>query len=103
MGKLLFTFSLSVILISFIVRDCNAQPQDENNNSTDLSEREKKGKNNITLTNRSKNRIKVGLNCVENRMRSILNVIDKSWLDLSEKSYKLQSKIRVVQSSLESL
>ncbi len=67
--------------------------------------------NNITLTNRRnqlltfvrQNRFKVGLNCVENRMRSISNVIDKYWLDLSEKSYKLQCKIRVIQSSSESM
>jgi hypothetical protein len=67
--------------------------------------------NNITLTNRRNQRLtfvrqnhfKVGLNCVENRMRSISNAIDKAWLDLSEKSYKLQCKIRVIQCSLESL
>ncbi len=67
--------------------------------------------NNITLTNRRNQRLtfvrqnwyKVGLNCVKNRMRSISNVIDKAWLDLSEKSYKLQYKICVIQSSLESL
>ena len=67
--------------------------------------------NNITLTDRRnqrltfvrQNRFKVGLNCVENRMRSISNVIDKAWLNLSEKSYKLQCKIRVIQNSLESL
>ena len=56
---------------------------------------------NIMLTDR--NRFKVGLNCVENRMRSISNVIDKAWLELSEKSYKLQCKIRVIQNSLETL
>jgi hypothetical protein len=44
-----------------------------------------------------------GLNCVENRMRSISNVIDKAWLDLSEMSYKLQFKICVIQDSLKSL
>ena len=49
------------------------------------------------------NPFKVGLNCVENRMRSISNVRYKAWLDLSEKSYKLQCKIRVIQSLLELL
>jgi hypothetical protein len=31
------------------------------------------------------------------------NVTDKAWLDPAEKSYKLQCKIRLIQSSLESL
>jgi hypothetical protein len=31
-------------------------------------------------------------------MRLISNVIDTAWLDLLEKSYKLQSKICVIQS-----
>ena len=67
--------------------------------------------NNITLNDRRnlrltfvrQNHFKVGLNCVENRMRSISNVIDKAWLGLSEENFKLQSKICVIQNSLESL
>ena len=38
------------------------------------------------------NHFKVGLNFIENRLRSILNVIEKEWLNLSEKDYKLQCK-----------
>ena len=67
--------------------------------------------NSVTLTKRRnthmtfvrQNHLKVGLNCIENRMRSITNVIDKEWLNMSEKDYKLQCKICVIQYSLESL
>ena len=37
---------------------------------------------------------KVGLNCIENRMRSITNVVDKQWVELPIKNYRLQCKIR---------
>ena len=67
--------------------------------------------NNITLNNRRNLRLtfvrqthnKVGLNSVENRMRSISNVIDKVWLGLLEENYKLQCKICVIQNLLELL
>jgi hypothetical protein len=36
------------------------------------------------------------LNCIENRMRSINNVIDKNWLRLSLESFKLNCKIRAI-------
>ena len=36
----------------------------------------------------------VGLNCIENRMRSITNVVDKKWVELPIKNYRLQCKIR---------
>ncbi len=67
--------------------------------------------NQITLTDRRnlrltfvrQNRFKVGLNCIENRMRSLNNVIDKNWLELSIENYKLKCKIRIIQHSLESM
>jgi hypothetical protein len=49
------------------------------------------------------NRFKVGLNLVNNRMRSISDVIDKKWLDLPIESFKLQCKIRIIQQSLSSM
>ena len=33
-------------------------------------------------------------------MRSLTNVVDKKWLDLTVKNYKLQCKIRVIQHEL---
>jgi hypothetical protein len=67
--------------------------------------------NQITLTDRRnlrltfvrQNRFRVGLNCMENRMRSLNNVIDKKWLELSFENYKLSCKIRIIQHSLESM
>jgi hypothetical protein len=66
---------------------------------------------NAVLTNRRNvrlsfvrcNRYRVGLNIVKNRMRSITSMIDKEWLNLSLDLYKLKCKIRIIQSSLESL
>jgi hypothetical protein len=57
--------------------------------------------NQITLTDRRnlhptfvrKNRFKVGLNCIANRMRSFNNVTDKKWLELPIENYKLKCKI----------
>ena len=47
MGKLLFPFCLSaIVIVAFLVRDSNAQLQDGNNSSSVLSEREKKGEKN---------------------------------------------------------
>ncbi len=67
--------------------------------------------NHITLTDRRnlrltfvrQNRFRIGLNCIENRMRSLNNVIDKNWLELSIENYKLKCKIRIIQQSLESM
>ena len=49
------------------------------------------------------NRFKVGLNVIKNRLRSITNIIDKTWLDLPINTYKLQCKIRIIQNSLLSM
>ena len=65
----------------------------------------------ITLQNRRNcratfvraNRFKVGLNVIKNRLRSITNIIDKTWLDLPINTFKLQCKIRIIQNSLLSM
>ena len=49
------------------------------------------------------NRFKVGLNLLKNRLRSITNIVDKSWIDLNVESFKLRSKIRIIQNSLHTL
>jgi hypothetical protein len=49
------------------------------------------------------NRFKVGLNLLKKRLRSVTNVIDKSWIDLNVEFFKLQCKIRIIQNSLHTL
>jgi hypothetical protein len=58
---------------------------------------------NARLTFVRNNKCKVGLNMIKNRMRSISNVIDKDWLVLSEDSFKLSCKKRIIQNSLMSM
>ena len=58
---------------------------------------------NERLTFVRNNHFKVGLNLVANRLRSVSNVIDKKWLDLSMETFKLKCKIRIIQDSLSSL
>jgi len=49
------------------------------------------------------NRCRIGLNIVKNRLRSITNVIDKTWMDKNVKDFKLYCKRCIIQDSLESL
>jgi len=49
------------------------------------------------------NRYHIGLNIVKNRLRSITNVVDKTWMDKNVKDFKLCCKRRIIQDSLESL
>jgi len=46
---------------------------------------------------------RVGLNIVKNRLRSITNIIDKTWMDKNVKNFKLCCKRRIIQDLLESL
>ena len=60
-------------------------------------------KQNQRLTFVRQNHFKVGLYCIENRMRSITNVVDKKWMKLPIKNRKSQCKICAIQNSLESM
>lgn len=58
---------------------------------------------NIRMSFVRNNKFKVGLNLLCNRLRSITNVIDKEWLNMNKKSFKLRCKMRIIQNSLESM
>jgi len=49
------------------------------------------------------NRYRIGLNIVKNRLRSITNVVDKTWMDKNVKYFKLCCKRHIIQDLLESL
>jgi len=49
------------------------------------------------------NRYQIGLNIVKKRLRSITNVVDKTWMDKNVKDFKLCCKRSKIQDSLESL
>jgi len=67
--------------------------------------------NSVTMTDRRNlrqtlvrnNRYRISLNIVKNRLRSIPNIIDKTWMDKNVKDFKLCCKRRIIQDSLESL
>ncbi len=67
--------------------------------------------NSVTMTDRKNlrqtfvrnNRNRVGLNIVKNCLRSITNIIDKTWMDKNVKDFKLCCKRRIIQDSFESL
>ena len=94
--KLFAMYQPSVNLFNCKIK--SPSPIDEHLNNITLMDRR-----NLCLTFISQNHFNIGLNCIENRMRSISNLIDLVWLDLSKKNHKLQCKIWVIQSSLESM
>ena len=46
------------------------------------------------------NNCKIGLNIPSNRLRSVSNLIEKEWLELSKDTFKLNVKIHIIQDGL---
>jgi len=53
----------------------------------------------IVLT--TNNLCKIGLNIPSNRFRSVSNMIEKEWLRIEKRSFKLKAKIHVIQNGLQ--
>ncbi len=50
--------------------------------------------------NKNNNNCKIGLNIPSNRLRSVSNLIEKEWLELSKDTFKLSVKIHIIQDGL---
>ena len=46
------------------------------------------------------NKYRQGLNSISNRLRSISNMIEKSWPTLARETFKLKCKINIIQAGL---
>jgi hypothetical protein len=46
------------------------------------------------------NKYRQGLNSISNRLRSVSNMIEKSWLSLAHETFKMKCKINIIQAGL---
>jgi hypothetical protein len=93
---MLYSQYLTCILYFDIMKNDFMLPEVEFVTANTLTDR--RNKKIVFTTN---NLCKIGLNNPSNRLRSVSNMIEKDWLELSKESFKLKAKIHIIQNGLE--